>query len=406
MTSYERVDNDSPAIQSANRDRKQLVLSWCCLILAVVSMASVGPTFKWLLTQQNVAPARAVFWRNFCSILFFIPPTLYEYYHLSDLEKLNLFGGIKDSVAICREPGEFLLPCTTYKTFWYILIISACWSASVLLWIESLTLTTIVRASLLFSSYQLFLVLYLRAVGVVISTGELVGVVVSLLGIALSMLDLVDFSGFADLNAMVGDAFCLLGAIFFAVDLLCAATVRKVVPLWFYTFTCTTLVCVATAIFSIIVEGSDLSTGRQGLFGFVSQDIAGEMFLFAFIFGVCGVLGMNYCMKHIHPVVFGTVILADTPVTGLIGWIMGLESVPKIWTFIGGTIVILGIALVIFYEQARKNATEVVNASVSVNDFLPHVEMVDGIAPARFRDSEQVGLFTIDEVETSKMVLS
>ena len=48
--------------------------------------------------------------------------------------------------------------------------------------------------------------------------------------------------------------------------------------------------------------------------------------LFAAAAGYFGILGWNFCLKHIDAVVFSTVGLADPVLTGYIAWFIGLEG--------------------------------------------------------------------------------
>ncbi len=65
-----------------------------------------------------------------------------------------------------------------------------------------------------------------------------------------------------------------------------------------------------------------------GLFGWTDEKWIGYVLLLGLLIGVCGFVGLNYCIKYLSPLICSTVLLADAPVTGVLAWWSGLEGIP------------------------------------------------------------------------------
>eukprot|EP00455_Lapot_gusevi_P027654 TRINITY_DN2935_c0_g2_i2.p1 TRINITY_DN2935_c0_g2~~TRINITY_DN2935_c0_g2_i2.p1 ORF type:complete len:244 (-),score=31.10 TRINITY_DN2935_c0_g2_i2:65-796(-) len=231
-----------------------------------------------------------------------------------------------------------------------------------MIWIVALRLTTTVRASLFTSTYPLIMVFWMRLRGIKVSAGETVGVLCSLAGLGVCMLDGIDGSSTDGETSLsfLGDAMCFLSAFFFTFNIAFGSTVRQTVPLFTYNFIVSMVLMLEAGAFSLIVESdTSFGTGRRGVFGWTDHDMIVVAFLVMGLFvSALGLTAFNFGVKYMNPVIFSTIQLADPAITGWISWTAGLEGLPGKYTMIGGLIVTVGILFVIIFEHRRKVAME------------------------------------------------
>lgn len=63
-------------------------------------------------------------------------------------------------------------------------------------------------------------------------------------------------------------------------------------------------------------------------------------------------------MSYIPPLVFSSVTLVDPAVTATISWLCGIEHLPGIFSWLGGGVVITGVAVIGYGERKRAAAEE------------------------------------------------
>jgi hypothetical protein len=94
---------------------------------------------------------------------------------------------------------------------------------------------------------------------------------------------------------------------------------------------------------SVIMEGPmTLNNDPEGLFGWTREEYIVEMLLFAAVVGFFTICGYNYAVKYVPPLIFSVAGLADAFLTGLTSWMAGLEDIPPLLVWIGGTVAIGG----------------------------------------------------------------
>ncbi len=59
-------------------------------------------------------------------------------------------------------------------------------------------------------------------------------------------------------------------------------------------------------------------------------------------------------MSYIPPLVFSSISLLDPAITAVLSWIIGLEGLPTIFSWLGGVVVIGGVALITHGERQRE----------------------------------------------------
>jgi drug/metabolite transporter (DMT)-like permease len=128
---------------------------------------------------------------------------------------------------------------------------------------------------------------------------------------------------------LMGDLLCLSSAVFIAMDIVLSKRARSVMPLFAYSLvTCFMCLLLLTGL-SLVLEDTVLFSmhPRHGAFGWLSSpSLAGLTVAFGLLEGLVGVLGFNFAVKYVPPLIFSSVQLLDPGITGLMSWGAGLEA--------------------------------------------------------------------------------
>jgi drug/metabolite transporter (DMT)-like permease len=267
----------------------------------------------------------------------------------------------------------------TRHVFLYLFTIGFLWAGSLYLYVLSLEYTTAVRATLFSNTQPVLLLLYYRYVKKVKhSTGEILGVFVAFAGIAMAMLERRQRS---TSDALIGDLMNLVVACIMSSNIVLAGRVRKTVPIFMYTVVTVSVQTIFLMIITLAAENSEISMARRGLFGWLDTKYTKSFMLVGFLGGYFGILGRNFAVARIHPVVISVFSLFGPIFTVWLVYIVGLEGlffsfcptlqnsssisycfllavllcteIPKTWTIVGGCTVLFGIFLVVFFEHLR-----------------------------------------------------
>lgn len=194
------------SVDLKSQSRFVMICSYFALLGSVMSMSATGPMFLFL-QRLGVSPILACVWRNQCTCLFLLVPTFIEWRRLPLKEKAWDRWRVRGTGAVVRRvsrvfvahsPSSPSSPSTPssasaasatpqdWHVCWFVFGVSVVWSCSLILWVSSLPFTTTARASLLTSVYPLLLVLWLKfgPAKIALSSGEIIGVLISLAGIA------------------------------------------------------------------------------------------------------------------------------------------------------------------------------------------------------------------------------
>ena len=283
---------------------------------------------------------------------------------------------------------------------WYLLVVCITWAVSLVLWVVALPYTSTPRASLFCSTYPLLLVPYMKFVQKIpVSGGEVLGVCISFLGILTTEMssimndqkpasalgpvaasrqglsagigvDPASFSIAAGASAeldgsgwtvgqrqLYGDALCVGSSLLLGLNILFAEKTRKVLPLFSYSCSSAFIVLLMLIAGAIAFEGASLSMDPvHGVFGWVVGSMLWINLVFGFVVGMIGVLGFNFAVKYVNPLIFSSTQLLDPGLTGLLSWLAGLEGWPERSTFVGVGIVTIGIGFITVYQHRREHA--------------------------------------------------
>ena len=333
------------------------------------SLATIIPIFLYL-QREGTQPFLAAAWRNTCMLFYLFIPSLIE--------------------TIARPPGErFAWVRTHEEKRWsvpvYLALHSVSWGLSLMLTVTSLRYTTTTRAALFGTLYPLMLVAYFRFTGVRISMGENVGVVLATVGVAVTVLTAASES--SDQRAserpagqeLIGDAMNILASAMVGANVVMGGYARRFIPVFSYSFILVGSVAVLLSIASLAFEGSSVDASITGVFGWSSERFAGVMMFFAFMTVIC-VVGYNFSIRYMDPVIFSTVMQLNPALTGAISSVWGLEGLPSLSTFLGGSIIISGIACLTYFESKRKRAEATATATATASTAAPSDRSNDSVS--------------------------
>jgi len=142
------------------------------------------------------------------------------------------------------------------------------------------------------------------------SKGEILGVMISFLGIVMSEAGEMiqpdvggDESRVSGAKVLLGDGLCLLSAAFIAVDIVISGKSRQVVPLFTYSFLTGALTLLIVTVLSLAIERTSFFSISitEGHFGWVRSEggLIWLNILFGFLEGMIGVV-VSGSGKHIQ----------------------------------------------------------------------------------------------------------
>lgn len=225
--------------------------------------------------------------------------------------------------------------------------------------------TSTFKASLIACTHPLMLCLWFKITGKPVSLLEMLGVLVSFSGLCLSCVpDLLHQSADDHQTAAAGGGMreamgillCFAAAACEVAVLFNRIETKKHVPLFQYTAATTVIVMSCATIMSMILEGATIFclSGTHCVWGWSSRHWVLTMLLFGFVVGLFCILGFNYALQHIPPLVFSSLALADPALTALLSWAAGLEGLPSIMSWMGGIVVMAGVGVISYGEHRRE----------------------------------------------------
>ncbi len=59
-------------------------------------------------------------------------------------------------------------------------------------------------------------------------------------------------------------------------------------------------------------------------------------------------------MSYIPALVFSSLSLLDPTITAVLSWVLSLEGLPTIYSWLGGVVVIVGVSIIMYGEKQRE----------------------------------------------------
>lgn len=293
------------------------------LIAGLLSFA-FAPIFVRLAGSVN--PVALAVWRTIFSVVF-ISPFYLKYAKSEDVSEIDCISSRKKTV-LTLISGSLL-------------------GLHFILWISSLSYTSVASASVLVTIHPVLLILVERIVFKV-KFHRLVwlGVIISFIGsIGLGVADSHQHSGTFQ-NPLLGDLLAFFAAVVFAVYFLISQQVRKhttwlgyVSPIYFWAM-------VLCLIAGFILPGS-LWLPNSTAWTMVILMALGPQLL--------GHGSMNYAVKFISPTVLATTILVEPALATVLGLIL-FNEVPSLLAFSAMTAIVAGVFVTWFGNSRKTNS--------------------------------------------------
>jgi drug/metabolite transporter (DMT)-like permease len=291
--------------------------------VAICGVSSAGAIFTHV---DEVPPLLRASWRLQLTALILAPLALWQYSSIEEDGKKKLFN--PSTIKILVGSGIFL---ALHFGFW----------------VTSLDYTSLTHSLLFVTAHPLVILIGMFYFVRKPNRMELVGGIAAFTGAAISMLDAGDVQGDRSVTVF-GDQLAFFGAVFVVGYIVCGRILREWMPLFVYAFPVTLIGGLLLLPASWLLE-SDFST--FGAFGYFSHHTLWWFVLLAFIAGILGHTGLNYCLKYVSPLLISISVTLEPVLGSLIGWMFFSTGIPGLWTWIGGPILMLGIISIVYGEH-------------------------------------------------------
>ena len=296
---------------------------WLVLGVAICGVSSAGAIFTHV---DEIPPLLRASWRLQLTALILAPLALWQLNQVENEIKSKLFEA--STVKIIVASGVFL---ALHFGFW----------------VTSLDYTSLTHSLLFVTAHPLVILIGMFFFVRKPNRMELIGGIAAFSGAAISMLDAGDVQGDRSVT-FFGDQLAFFGAVFVVGYIVCGRILRDWMPLFLYAFPVTLIggLLLIPASWLLESEYSDF-----GAFGYLGHETLIWFVLLAFIAGILGHTGLNYCLKYVSPLLISISVTLEPVLGSIIGWMFFSTGVPGLWTWIGGPILMLGIISIVYGEH-------------------------------------------------------
>ena len=308
---------------------------WLVLGVAICGVSSAGAIFTHV---DDIPPLLRASWRLQLTALILAPLALWQFNTIDVETKSKLFE---------MSTGKIILASGAFLALHFGF------------WVTSLDYTSLTHSLLFVTAHPLVILIGMFLFVRKPNGMELIGGIAAFAGAAISMLDAGDVQGNRSVT-FFGDQLAFLGAVFVVGYIVCGRILREWMPLFIYAFPVTLLGGLLLVPASMWLE-ADYSD--YGAFGYIGHETLVWFVLLAFIAGILGHTGLNYCLKYVSPLLISISVTLEPVLGSIIGWMFFSTGVPGMWTWIGGPILLLGIISILYGEHIT-NQTLVDNKAV------------------------------------------
>ena len=243
---------------------------WAVLGIAIFGVSSAGA----ILTHvDEIPPLLRASWRLQLTALLLAPIALWQWNSTELRIKRKVFEA--KNLKILVGSGFFL---ALHFGFW----------------VTSLDHTSLTHSLLFVTAHPLVVLIGMFFFVRKPSRLELIGGIAAFTGAGISLLDAGDAQGERSVT-FFGDQLAFLGAVFVVGYLVCGRILREWMPLFVYAFPVTLIGGLLLIPASWMLESKFSSLGA---FGYFTHSTLLWFVLLAFIAGVLGHTGLNYCLKY------------------------------------------------------------------------------------------------------------
>lgn len=308
------------------------VQAWVILGIAVIAVSSAGAIFKMM---DGISPILRASWRLQATSVVLFPLFFWQ------------------------------LKKTDFKwersTFWIVIGSGACLWIHFASWVWSLDHTSLTHSLLFVTAHPLIIVCGMMVLRMAPHRWEISGAILGVLGAIIAVQD----AGQGEVT-LLGDAAAFMGAIAIVGYLAAGRVLRgkRQMPLFLYAFPVTAIAAMLLSIHAMISEGATPSKAvvDTSLLGWTD---AAWIFLVGYLAigpGLAGHTGINASLRWLPPLVISVSVVFEPLLGGILGWFLGVESIPDLWTWVGGPFMIAGMALAIIGTNHRLTQMQVSDA--------------------------------------------
>jgi drug/metabolite transporter (DMT)-like permease len=286
---------------------------WGLLVAGVIGVSSAGAILSHV---DEIPPLMRASWRLQITVLMLLPFAIWQYREMDVSNKQRL----TEKRTLLIIVGSGLALAAHFGT-----------------WVSSLDHTSLAHSLLFVTSHPIIIVIgtaiLVRKPHRLETTGALIG----LLGAGITLLDAANDGDVT----LLGDMLAFAGAITVVGYIVAGRILREWMPVFVYAVPVTLIGAVLLIPFSIV-----MGEGTAAL-GWIESDLLSWFILLAFLAGIVGHTGLNACLRWLPPLTISFAVTLEPIIGAFIGWFFFSEGVPGKWTWVGGSILILGILFVI-----------------------------------------------------------
>ena len=288
-------------------------LVWGLLVAGVLGVSSAGAILSHV---DSIPPLMRASWRLQITVLMLLPFAIWQYREMDLVTRSRL---------------------TEKKTLLIILGSGVALAAHFGTWVTSLDHTSLAHSLLFVTSHPIIIVIGTALLVRRPHKLETIGALIGLFGAAITLLDAKN-----DGNVTLwGDMLAFAGAVTVVGYIVAGRILREWMPVFVYAVPVTFIGGVLLIPISILM-GEETSA-----LGWIESDLLSWFILLAFLAGIVGHTGLNACLRWLPPLTISFAVTLEPIIGAFIGWFFFSEGVPGKWTWIGGSILILGIMFVI-----------------------------------------------------------
>ncbi len=304
--------------------------AWLIMGIALFAVSSAGAVFEMI---EGVAGLTKAAWRLQATSLVLLPGFLLQYSRA-------------DSALRNEWRGSLGLLCAS----------GLCLALHFGTWLVSLDMTTLTHSLLFVTAHPLVIIVGLWLLRRPATRMQSVGALVGFVGAAV----VVGGGGEEAGVSLYGDFLAFLGAVTVVGYLVIGRMVRGWMPLFLYAFPVTAVSAVLLTGWAIYAEGLTFDLAEMtGAFGWVSAAWVGYVAYLALGPGLAGHTGINAVLRWIPPLTISMILIMEPVIGSVIGWVVGVDNVPGVWTLVGGLLMVAGLALVTLDGESNDSAEPV-----------------------------------------------
>ena len=299
--------------------------AWLIMGVALFAVSSAGAVFEMI---EDVGGLSKAAWRLQATSLVLLPGFMVQYARAEESLKLQW----KNSMHLLTASG-------------------ICLALHFGTWLMSLDRTTLTHSLLFVTAHPLVIIIGLWLLRKPATKIQSIGALVGFVGAAVVVGGGASETGVS----LYGDFLAFLGAVTVVGYLAIGRMVRGWMPLFLYAFPVTLVSAIALTAWAILSEGFTFNLDDMtGAFGWISITWILYVGYLALGPGLLGHTGINAVLRWIPPLTISMMLIMEPVIGSIIGWIVGVDSIPQIWTLIGGLLMVSGLALVTFDSESEE----------------------------------------------------